>query len=438
MGYGGYLVLMNGCGADLALTYINSYQMNSWNSNFPAKIDAFSSATVYIEYKEKIFSTWTDDAGDATYSFTTGNLGFKIHASFSSSDSGYLTTITSLGTSSSSVFHNGYTPVGIICSASAPTTVVMDSAANGADRWMQNSMDFIGSKTISEISILGSHDSGMSVLNEKTIPTTSCNAVTQFFNVAQQLLLGVRFFDLRPFIRNGVAYTAHFSDISTLDLGIQGGEGESLAEIISALSSFLSERNELIILDLSNANNGGFYTNDGSLSTTSDYIGFTENNYDTICQLLTDAGLPLINYSNVANLQLQALLSQGSAVIAILPDGKFTDSSCLSYSALNIYNEYSDVNNFKTMYNDQLAKMKANNNDRVFLLSDTLTQSGADAVGCDVDSSLSILSLGTTATESLFEFASSFTQTLFPNIVLIDAVESASSLFLSLYANALS
>ena len=114
--------------------------------------------------------------------------------------------------------------------------------------WMQSTLSNIGSKTLREIAMPESHDSGMSQMThwDGGVPH---NSLTQFVNVYQQLVFGARFFDIRPVLSHGKFYTGHYSKVLSSQAG---ASGRTINDIVKDINRFTSEHpGELIILDLS-------------------------------------------------------------------------------------------------------------------------------------------------------------------------------------------
>ncbi len=82
MGQGGFLKIINASPYTLQLTHLHSYQMNSWDSQFPQSISPGQCPRLYIEWSEGFFETWTDDGGEARYNIagTAPVRHFEIQA----------------------------------------------------------------------------------------------------------------------------------------------------------------------------------------------------------------------------------------------------------------------------------------------------------------------------------------------------------------------
>lgn len=122
------------------------------------------------------------------------------------------------------------------------------SYSSAAD-WMGQAWNWIGERPLARVCLPGSHDSGIAVLTHQTSFSTQANTRTQKLSIADQLLAGCRFFDIRPTLWNGTWYTAHGSRVRGLWFG---GAGESLATIVDSATNFVNAHpRELVILRFS-------------------------------------------------------------------------------------------------------------------------------------------------------------------------------------------
>ncbi len=136
-------------------------------------------------------------------------------------------------------------------------------STNPPENWMHQNLPSIGCQPLTRLCMPASHDAGMSIINGKTSrAVTDENTLTHFDDVAAQLSAGFRYFGIRPFIASGQFFTGHYSKV----FGIwEGGNGQSMAAIISQINAFLDTHHELVILDLSHTLN-------------------TDSGYDTLSQ----------------------------------------------------------------------------------------------------------------------------------------------------------
>jgi hypothetical protein len=92
----------------------------------------------------------------------------------------------------------------------------------------------------------GTHDSGMDHTSWKSFWANDQNTLTQSYGIGDQLLLGVRWFDLRPLLLDSVWYIAHAGTAGVM--GWQGSTGPLLSEVIQEVNDFTSTHAELIVL----------------------------------------------------------------------------------------------------------------------------------------------------------------------------------------------
>ncbi|HEY1750055.1 MAG TPA: exo-alpha-sialidase [Caulobacteraceae bacterium] len=182
--------------------------------------------------------------------------------------------------------------------------------------WMGQTWSTIGPKTLSAISLPGSHDSGVSVLTRGTSMSNSCNTQTQSIPIAKQLALGCRYFDLRPVIWGGVWYVGHFGPVPIPTLGMQGSVGEQLQAVLTGVAKFASavaSAQELVILKFSH-----YFDHDSGKPFTPSQIA------QLISMVQTTLGAHLITSANpcvrLGELTLEQLIGGGRSVLAVLED----------------------------------------------------------------------------------------------------------------------
>ena len=89
----------------------------------------------------------------------------------------------------------------------------------------------------------------MSQIDTCTLFASKDVTQTQTQGILGQLKQGARYFDIRPVISDGIFVTGHYGNIGGT---MQGCNGQSIADIISDINSFTSDRAELVILALGN------------------------------------------------------------------------------------------------------------------------------------------------------------------------------------------
>jgi hypothetical protein len=297
--------------------------------------------------------------------------------------------------------------------------------------WMQNNLALLGSRTLREICIPGTHDAGMSALNSGTAFAYTCNTITQTNAILGQLQNGSRYFDIRPVISGGQYVTGHYSEISQLN-SWQGGNGQSIQSIINDVNTFTASNNELVVLYLS-------HDLDTDLGNSS-YAAFTQAQWNSLLQMLqqglnhlyTDAPMG----ADLTTLTLNTFIGGNSPAVVVVVDasasgitlGSFAGEGFYLPANFPVYNEYSDTNDLDTMISDQLSKMAAqrpNPQASYFLLSWTLTQDSEEAVFCDLGAD-SILTLANEADAQLAsKLLPACSAQTFPNIIYVDNLTSS-------------
>lgn len=444
MGQGAQFTVVNGTPYAFKRVQQDSYQMNNWN--FPDQVGPFSSQNVYIEWNQSIFHTTGDDQGNVTFQIDTGNPGdnltFKLHAAVVNDN---FHIYASCNFNSQTLPANTSVDLGWIHDGTMSYGVTGDRNSQfiatgfNASAWMQNNLGTLGGRTLANLCIPGSHDSGMSTLGSATAFSFPCNTQTQTRDIAAQLNLGIRYFDIRPVIGGGQYYTGHYSKV--INTTWQGARGQSISDIIANINSFTANHNELVVLNLSHAYN----TDAGN----SDYPPFTAAQWNGLLNQLRQ-----LNHLYVAQpgetpdftkMTLASLIQNSPKVLVILEgaaDGTDLGNCFFPYSSFNAYNSYAGSNELSQMASDQIRKMQSQKaGGAYFLLSWTLTQSDSQAATCFIDptgQTSSILDLANQADQNLFAgLTPAITTTVFPNIVYIDNVADSNAALLSMYVNTL-
>jgi hypothetical protein len=422
MGEGGSLTVVNGGPATWTLSYSHSYQMTAWS--WPATILAGTSTYVYIEWDTKVGHDRSNDGGEAIYTLPTGEH-FQIQARASG------------GNLNLQVLLDGIETQGNVKGSTVPLGWKHDddvnwilsggsgwySSSNPPPNWMAQNLSKLGSKTLKQITIPGSHDAGMGVFNKGTAFANPSNTQTQRLVFADQLRAGSRYFDLRPVISGGEYKAGHYSFVGPIN-GWQGGNGQTIAEIIQQINAFTASNKELIILNLSHDYN----TDAGNAS----YKSFTQSEWDALFAQL--AGLANLWVApgdptkvDLTTIKLNDFIGGGNAAVVVIVEpsninlGSYAIRGFYKYSQFNVFNSFSDINNSDKMSQDQLQKMAQQKpQGTYFLLSWTLTQDGGQAIAGP-----SILSLADQANPFLYRTVmQASTAGVFPNILYVDAFTS--------------
>ncbi|KAI1628384.1 PLC-like phosphodiesterase [Exophiala viscosa] len=237
--------------------------------------------------------------------------------------------------------------------------------------WMAKNLPYIGCLTLQDIVMPGSHDAGMSEINNAHLGDAA-DTQTQTLNITGQLYAGARWFDIRPSISHGQFYTNHYKDRL-------GANGESIADIISDINRFTAKGyKELIILELSQ-----------TLNTDAGYEAFTDAQYSSLLSTFEKTLKHLYtghSHSVITKLPLSDFISTGPAVVIVcderdtswLKTNGFQGKGFYSSTQFPVYNSYADTTELATMQKDQYTKLiaqtaKPDNSAQLFLLSWTHT-----------------------------------------------------------------
>ncbi|QAU23681.1 hypothetical protein EO087_06520 [Dyella sp. M7H15-1] len=296
--------------------------------------------------------------------------------------------------------------------------------------WMQNNLALLGSRTLREICIPGTHDAGMSAFNSGTAFAHPCNTITQTNAILSQLQNGSRYFDIRPVISAGKYVTGHYSYIAQIN-SWQGGNGQSIQSIIDDINAFTASNNELVVLNLS-------HDLDTDLGNSS-YAPLTQAQWDSLLQMLQQGlnhlytGAPI--GADLTALTLNTYIGNNSPAVVVVVDasasgftlGRFAGQGFYLPQNFPVYNQYSEINNLDSMISDQLSKMvtqRSNPEASYFVLSWTLTQDGGQAIFCEIGAD-SILKLANKANAQLAaQLLPACSAQTFPNIIYIDNLTS--------------
>ena len=311
------------------------------------------------------------------------------------------------------------------------------------DRWMEEMWGYLYTRTLNEISLPGSHDSGMNTDDIHACRVANAiNTATQNGNIEYQLNKGSRYFDIRPAVIDPKKYdgtrwvTAHVADVDGATLGC---EGESLKSIREGLRHFFldpSHEAELVILKIS-------HCGEEPTLFSSDYK-CSDTELKHIASSLDISGR-LIKFNKydtytLKTMPLEGLIAKGNILLLVAgasePEKGIFSVGHHCDDDYYLYDEYSNKNNYSDMKVDQYAKLKTNAHHAItcdgneykknFLLSWTLTLSPLEiAAGIP-----SILDIAPNATSKLEEDIQAWVGTgdiskrYFPNIIYIDAVNS--------------
>lgn len=329
-----------------------------------------------------------------------------------------------------------------------------------AASWMEENLFILGTKKLKEICIPGSHDSGMSILagcNNNLI--TKEVVLTQSFSIFQQLLFGIRYFDIRPVIFNGIYYTGHFYFINGV---MYGGVGETIDEIIDSTNRYTKIYNELVIFNISHGYNidesrsslnqnewdklfsilcniNYLYHDEESVNLTeinlNKYILKNENPQSSVIIIIRDRLAPVNSHNGLPVSINPQYLGKGffyGVELSYVENDKIKGKVTYELpKQINfpIYDNWSDTEDLSYLKIDQLNKLR-NHNKKYFLLSWTLSLTSIEKNNLKDIASItnSILNYANLTNQMLNNFVeyiqSDEFQDCYPNIIQIDKVDS--------------
>lgn len=380
---------------------------------------------VYVEFGTG--GTTSDDAGEAYYNVAGTSNKFTVLAR---KPSDYKLTISLDGISTQQSPQGSNIDLGFRHDAAVNWIMSTDEAGKWWSNsgtytdWMQQSMGSLANRTLKHICMPGSHDAGMTKYSPGTIGTNFANTQTQYLNWYDQLMAGSRFFDLRPVISNGQWVAGHYSDLDGIWLG---GNGQSVADIITQTNDFTAKYKEFVIINLSH-----------TLDTDNNYKDLTQaqwnNLFDTLKGINNRYTVPNAGNTDFTSKVLGDFITDRASVFifAQLPSGislgTYADQGFYTSTNFPYFDSYSNTNNLETMKTDQFAKLHGNRNivsdpsalkDTFHTLSWTLTQQPEDVLNFDK----AIMNMAAEAFDNLVSDAwNAFTPQSFPNVLFVDAL----------------
>lgn len=308
--------------------------------------------------------------------------------------------------------------------------------------WMRDNPDLLMDRNLRQICMIGSHDAGMStqavpfgkpkdllallfLVTGATASVVYGASMTQSRDIGNQLALGARWFDLRPFLYDGEYITGHFAFPGFLKkiklfnlnkLGI-GWPGQSIDSIVDQVNAYLDTRAELVVLNFAHA-------------VSMDTGGFDWNVLIKKLERLRHRYIVSEKPGDLTKTPLSAFIGDGRGCVLIRfyrGDNFWSAGKDITETvwAKGIYTEdhlpispegkYSNTHELTVMVPDQFDKLKKNRthpNDDVFMTSWTLTY------GSPIDNAA-------LARPKLYsEFLNHCTPKSFPNVIYLDDVNS--------------
>ncbi|GFF73175.1 glucan 1,3-beta-glucosidase [Aspergillus lentulus] len=436
-----YVTLVNGCPHDFTLTSKHSYQMPTFDFD---TVPSGASSQNKQEYQQDGAKIFVDDKGEAYYSITDTDDTFQLQARTNSESDhrmrevyyfdNFATDDVAKNSSFELMDRGGHRAFNLIITGSERYGHYWTSV-NPPVAWMHAILDVIGERKLRHVSMIGSHDAGISKRNGGTAFADADNSQTQKLNISGQLGAGSRFFDIRPVVGNGGQYLAgHYNLPSSVPQGING---EYLTDIVDEINGFTATNGELIILHISHAYN----TDEGYRDMNNDEF----NKVFDIMQGLTHrcGGLD----GDLTDKTINDFIGDGNACVLIISDGGTARPAEGIYNTGSSFGwdgegHWSNTDSISDMASDQLSYLASHRNiiqddgkrlDKFMVMQWILTLEGlenAPGTGPD-DHSISIESFATRMPyDALFWKAwNAFTPWSYPNVVLLDYVGDLQQLY---------
>jgi hypothetical protein len=301
---------------------------------------------------------------------------------------------------------------------------------------MQKSLSSIGSKTLREIAMPASHNSGMNKLTNR-YSGVEHNTLTQSLGVYLQAKNGVRYFDIRPAYRLGTFYSGHFSKLAGRYIG---GTGTSIHDIVHDINDFnIDFPGELIILDVSH-----------DMNIDSDFRHLTPPEWQELYQALDGlADLWTPRSSNLphdlSTVPLSTFITPGSksSIIIRLPayapavTGVSRHHAFLPDTRLPVANRFSDTDRPNDLSVDQIRKMHLHPSprDMMFMGVWTLTEHWLHSINV-ANHAHSIIVHTAIAHRRLFsDLWPAMSQKFYPNLIQVDDIHNTDVLALTMAIN---
>ena len=295
-------------------------------------------------------------------------------------------------------------------------------AGVGLSNWMQDNFYIWGDRTLRQLCIPASHDSGMSSIVYTTSFANISVVQTQYQSVEGQANLGIRHFDIRPVRHKGRWMSGHYGFIPG---SWQGGEGESIQQIVDGLNNFMRLNQELIILQISHV----YRVRDrpGELFYKDD---FQSPNADDWKDLLDTFG----QINNLWNGQADDLtkktlgdfIGNGHPAVVLYLDNDSVDLSGRTgvFHGSAFPFEWSDWSKADDGRLQEFQDQSTKTNPKPFGYSGCHTQSDGEAISATLAGGKSILWLSEDTKEKLFtKLYPACTETMHPAALVADGID---------------
>ena len=319
--------------------------------------------------------------------------------------------------------------------------------------WMQRNLSRLGTRTLRQLCVPSSHNSGMSKFNFSTFFASIGNVATQYVSVNQQLGCGIRYFDIRPVLHQNIWSCGHWTFIEP-KAGLkvspfgtwQGGNGETIQEIIKGINDFTASSHELIVLSIYRAfsihESGGAFQKD-------DFSELDSNQWRDLLDTFTgETGIKQLWRPIEANLQsktidltsipLRTFIGEAKAAVILLVDNKVEIANrrgCFHDQSWPW--DYSDWQKPEDERLQAFLNQASQPNPKPYSYSGCHTQNEEEAILSKLgQSSKSVLELAKSSKDKLFtQLFPACSEAIYPCSMTMDAIDSSDLTALALAMN---
>ena len=407
MAEGGHITLANNTTHDWKLWSDMSWEMN-WN--FPKTINAGTSVRVYVE-RINIKSA----RGSVSYITNGFCEKFEIQTK---KEPEFVLEINR-GHPSGKTVPIKWMPNGemlFTLGGCHPKYVTYD----GPVSWMQNSLKFLGERSLREICMPGTKNSGMSTVGTHSPNVSTFSLKSQCVSVGGQLEFGVRYFDIKPVLSAEGFHAGNYTNVRGT---FCGGIGQPIESIILEVNAFTAKNKEVIILDISQ-----------DLNVKDGFREFGQEEWNRLlAQLMSIKNLflhpnPMVD---LTQLRLRELIggAKAAVIVVIRPTrhqvelGRFQNKGIYVAGNFPMCGECSISNTEQDLTDDQIWKMRSFKfvpNASYFLFHWSLYLTDFQAFS----GTKTVMALSEEVNDKIVKVLPSCTPECYPSVLLVDGLQS--------------
>lgn len=285
--------------------------------------------------------------------------------------------------------------------------------------WMKKNINWLGALSIHQLSLGGSHHSGMNQITGGTPQAKSCKVIYQDLTVINQLEKGVRYLDLRPVLSEGKFTTGSY--FKEQNNKWQGANGQSIISILEDINNFTKEHNELIIITLSNTLN----------RDVEEHRPFNQNDWDELFDLLntTENMFHTSEKTQLEMITLGEITKKGTraGVFYIVYDegtgvelGDYAGKGFFYPRNIIIFRSATKTDDPLVMIDQQISLMEKVAPNRYFVMSFILSRNRSNVTVCSKRRNHK--RMGQTVNKNLADILYYVTKHIHPNVLMLDYV----------------